>query len=102
MRQDRRSERVLSDAERTRLRKLRDNIAAEKDDILAQGRRHKFAHQDDQFQLVRLPDGATANIVDPGPDISSVVHVRSPRLADSTQLNDFEKTVSPEIPNADV
>ena len=93
MRQDRRSERVLSDAERIRLSELRDSIAAEKDDILAEGGRH---------QLVRLPDRVTANIVDPGPDISSVVHVRSPRLADSTQLNDFEKTVSPEIPNADV
>ena len=44
MRQDRRSERVLSDAERARLRKLRDDIAAEKDDVLAEGHRQKTAH----------------------------------------------------------
>ena len=51
MRQDRRSERVLSDAERARLRELRDSIVAEKDDILAEGRRHKAAHDDAAARL---------------------------------------------------
>jgi len=44
MRQAKRSERVLTDAERTRLRKLRSQVEAEKDEIIAEGRRHKAAH----------------------------------------------------------
>ncbi len=35
---------VLSEAEQTRLRELRELIAAEKDEIIAEGRRHKAAH----------------------------------------------------------
>ncbi|SRR6266852_7860622 len=53
MRQAKRSTRVLSDAERTRLRQLREQIDIEKDEILAEGRRHKAAH-----------DAATARLRD--------------------------------------
>ena len=83
MRQDRRNERVMSDSERSRLRELRDSVAAEKDEILAEGRQHKIAH------------------VAIGPGMPSVVRVGSPRLADPSQLDDFKKTVTPEIPNAE-
>jgi DNA-binding XRE family transcriptional regulator len=44
MRQARRSERVLSDAERVRLREFRAQLDAEKGEILAEARRHKAAH----------------------------------------------------------
>src|SRR5438132_938302 len=44
MRQARRSERILSDAERVRLRHVRAQLDAEKGEILAEARRHKAAH----------------------------------------------------------
>lgn len=44
MRQPQRSERTLSDADRSRLRQLREQIDVEKDEIIAEGRRHKAAH----------------------------------------------------------
>lgn len=44
MRQPKRSQRTLSDAERARLRQLREQIDAEKEEILAEARRHKAAH----------------------------------------------------------
>jgi DNA-binding XRE family transcriptional regulator len=43
MRQAKRSQRILSDAERTRLREIRARLDAEKDEILAEGRRHRAA-----------------------------------------------------------
>ena len=44
MRQAKRSVRILSDAERARMRELRKQIDAEKDEILAEARQHKAAH----------------------------------------------------------
>src|SRR5689334_6025369 len=44
MRQAKRTSRTLSDAERSRLRRLREQIDAEKDEIVAEGRGHKAAH----------------------------------------------------------
>jgi DNA-binding phage protein len=44
MRQAKRASRVLTDAERKRLRRLREQIEAEKDEIIAEGRGHKAAH----------------------------------------------------------
>ena len=44
MRQAKRSKRTLSDAERSRLRRLREQIDAEKDEIIAEARRHKAVH----------------------------------------------------------
>ncbi len=44
MRQAKRLARTLSEAESTRLRQLREQIDIEKDEILAEGRRHKAAH----------------------------------------------------------
>ncbi len=53
MEQSRRSERVLSESERSRLRELRVGIDAEKDEILAEARRHKAAHD---AAIARLRD----------------------------------------------
>ena len=44
MRQAKRSRRTLSAAERTRVQQLREQIESEKDEIIAEGRRHKAAH----------------------------------------------------------
>src|SRR5436190_1505858 len=44
MRQAKRSQRVLSDAERFRLRQLRTQLEAEKTEIQSEARRHKAAH----------------------------------------------------------
>lgn len=44
MRRARRIERTLTDAERVRLAALRMQIEAEKEAIIAEGRRHKAAH----------------------------------------------------------
>lgn len=51
MRQARRTSRTLSDAERSRLRRLREQIDAEKDEIIAAGRGHKAAHDESQARL---------------------------------------------------
>jgi hypothetical protein len=53
MRQAKRSERTLSDAERSRLHQLREQLDAEKDEIIAEGRRHKAAHD---ASVARLRD----------------------------------------------
>jgi DNA-binding XRE family transcriptional regulator len=59
MRQAKRDARSLSPAERSRLQQLREQIDAEKDEIIAEGRRHKAAHDAavarlrDVFQLLR-------------------------------------------------
>jgi DNA-binding XRE family transcriptional regulator len=53
MRHAQRSERVLSESERSRLRELRVSIDTEKDDIIAEGRRHKIAHD---VAVARLRD----------------------------------------------
>lgn len=44
MRQAKRSERTVSDSERARLRQLRAQVEAEKDEIIAEARRSKAAH----------------------------------------------------------
>ena len=44
MRQSKRIVQILSDAERARMRQLREQIDAEKDEILAEARRHKEVH----------------------------------------------------------
>lgn len=44
MRQAKRSRRPLTEADRARLRQLRQQIDAEKDEIIAEARRHKAAH----------------------------------------------------------
>jgi DNA-binding XRE family transcriptional regulator len=44
MRQEKRRERILSEAERDRLRQVRAQLDAEKGEILAEARRHKAAH----------------------------------------------------------
>ena len=44
MPQAKRTSRTLSDEERNRLRRLREQIDAEKDEIIAEGRGHKAAH----------------------------------------------------------
>ncbi len=45
MRHAKRTERILSNAERTRLGQLRARLDAEKEEILAEARRHKAAHE---------------------------------------------------------
>lgn len=45
MRRPKRSDQVLSTAERTRLRELRAQIEEEREEIVAEGRRHKAAHE---------------------------------------------------------
>lgn len=44
MRMPKRERRVASDEERARMRALRSRIEAERDEIVAEGRRHKAAH----------------------------------------------------------
>ena len=44
MHQAKRSQRTISDAESSRLRRLREQIEAEKEEIIAEGSRHKAAH----------------------------------------------------------
>lgn len=44
MRQARRTSRTLSDAERNRLRRFREQIDAGKDEIITKGRGHRAAH----------------------------------------------------------
>ena len=51
---------------------------------------------------VRLPEKATVYVVVPGNGTPSVVRVGSPRLADPNQSADFAKSVTPEIPDAEV
>jgi DNA-binding XRE family transcriptional regulator len=51
MRQAKRSERTLSEADRSRLRQLREQIDAEKDEIIAEARRHKRAHDASDTRL---------------------------------------------------
>ncbi len=43
-RKPKRSDRVLSDADRARLKELRRRIDAERDEIIAEAKRHKSAH----------------------------------------------------------
>jgi DNA-binding XRE family transcriptional regulator len=60
MRQAKRGTRELTDAERTRLSGLRREVDAEKDEIIAEARRHKAAHDAaaarlrDVMQLLRV------------------------------------------------
>jgi hypothetical protein len=51
MRQPKRTSRTLSDTERSRLRRLREQLDAEKDEIIAEGRGHKAAHDASLAQL---------------------------------------------------
>lgn len=51
MRQAKRTSRELSESERNRLRRLREQIDAEKDEIIAEGRAHKAAHDASQARL---------------------------------------------------
>jgi DNA-binding phage protein len=60
MRKAKRVQRTLSDSEQARVRELRERIDAEKDTIIAEGRRHKAAHETaaarlrDVMQLLRV------------------------------------------------
>ena len=51
MRYAKRDRRTLSDAESAKLRQLRVQIEAEKDDIIAGARRHKAANDESQARL---------------------------------------------------
>ena len=52
MRQAKRVSRTLSDAERQRLQRLREQIEGEKDEIISEGRGHKAAHDASLAQLL--------------------------------------------------
>ena len=51
MRQAKRTSRTLSDPEHARLRRLREQVDAERDEIVAEGRVHKAAHDASRSRL---------------------------------------------------
>jgi hypothetical protein len=53
-------------------------------------------------ETLRLPEKATVYVIVPGVEVSSVVHLPSPRLAHPEQADDFKKEVVQEIEDAGV